>query len=420
KRLANARAALSTAQTAIVAVCEAIDASDGWATLRIKFFDRRREIDKPLQANKYGGTTTTGGVNTADGGADLKGVPKPLCFGRVTNMVPVLANQFDDIYQVHDGAVVSITAYDGGVQLGSAGDYPTIAALRAASVPPGRIGTCLALGLFRPGTHKGQFVLTADVVEGGTAFQRTAAMIVQRMLARMGITGGANLNMSTFNGLATAAPQEVGIFVDGETTGYSAMQQVLDSIGGYIVPNAMSVYELGRLSVPGTPVGIIELDGILSEDGMLGLTQNPDTDGNLPASRIVLQYAKNWHVHGESEIGGCAASRQAFLRTEYRTAQAQNLTTLVKHPLAPEMKIQTLLVSEADAVAEAARRLTLYGVRRDVAVVQIPMEDAAAYVLNSTATLRLPRLGYQAGRNMVVIGRLDNFADETVELTLWG
>jgi hypothetical protein len=47
-------------------------------------------------------------------------------------------------------------------------------------------------------------------------------------------------------------------------------------------------------------------------------------------------------------------------------------------------------------------------------------EDAEDAVLNSTGTVTFRGLGFDNGKNMVVIGREDDFQRERVILTLWG
>src|SRR5690606_36469248 len=145
-----------------------------------------------LQENRYAGTTLSAGA-TAAGTADMKGRPKPLVYGKAPNVPAVPVNPFNLICQVNDGAVSSITAYDGGAALSNAGDYPSLSALVGATVLAGRYATCLALGLFRLGSSLAK-VVTADVVEGSTLALRNAGAIATRIMTRMGLTGSANIN----------------------------------------------------------------------------------------------------------------------------------------------------------------------------------------------------------------------------------
>ena len=78
---------------------------------------KRLEVNKP--PNFYLGTGGT------EGGDDLKGKPKPLCFGQVFNVPAVPVDTANLIYQVHDGIINSVTAaYDRGVALNKVGGVP--------------------------------------------------------------------------------------------------------------------------------------------------------------------------------------------------------------------------------------------------------------------------------------------------------
>ncbi len=194
KRLANKNAAFSSAVTVLRATIEGISTNQALRELRFRLYDRLLDLDDPVQSNVYSGTTTSGGLvgNLANGTADMKDRPKPLCFGANKNVGPVTVNPFDLIYQVSDGAVSVITVYDGQVPLILVANYATVALLQAATIPPGKYGTCLAEGLFRLGVQT-YFTLTADVTEGATLADRNASKITERILSKMGFTGGTNI-----------------------------------------------------------------------------------------------------------------------------------------------------------------------------------------------------------------------------------
>ena len=422
KRLPSRRGAYASAETIMRATLTRADSVSAWTELRFRLYDRLLELDKPLQSNRYAGTTVSAGA-TANGSPDLKDRIKPLVFGRANNIELICVNPFNLLYQASDGPVVSITGYDGGIQLRNAGDFPSIAALIAASIPGGSCGTCLTLGLVRFGgafTGKPGFVFTADVVEGATLAQRSASAVAQRILAKMGIAG-ASLVASSFTALQAAAPQEVGIYISDETTALAALSMILGSVGASIVPNALGQFEVQQMRAPGVPVFSLTMDDILTDQGgSIGIVANPDTDAGLPAWRVVLRHSKIYRTHSESEVGPCAAERRIALGSEYREVRAESAAVRTKHLLAPELTIETLLTNAADAASEAARRLALYSVRRDVLSFPVRRDDAVAAVLGATGTVTMPRLSYQSGRNMVVIGRTEDPANERVVLTLWG
>lgn len=279
-RLASPFEPFSAAQTVLTGTMTGLDTSEG-LSIRIPFFDRRRDLDVPLQSEKFAGTTTSAGA-TAEGSADLKDRVKPLCFGRCYSVPAIIVNDFDLFLQFSASAVSSIVLYDGGVPLIDDGDVADFAALKAASGNPGHYKTCLALGIARPfGTFNGRpaYTWTADVTEGVTAAERRAGAVVLRMLARIG--EDANAVLATFAALDAIATGEVGIYIDNETTVLSAAYDVLRSVGGYLMPNHLGRSEVGRLDAPGIPIRTLVEPEILtsSSNETLAIAPNPDTEG---------------------------------------------------------------------------------------------------------------------------------------------
>jgi hypothetical protein len=109
--------------------------------VRLKIRDRQAELDVPLQGTLYAGDNTL--PAGLEGVADLKGKPKPVCYGVVKNISPPCVNTSKLIYQVNDGAVVAIPdVRDSGITLA----YTLRGATLASS--PGFSGavTCSAYG----------------------------------------------------------------------------------------------------------------------------------------------------------------------------------------------------------------------------------------------------------------------------------
>jgi hypothetical protein len=427
KRLAGRSATLAGAETILRATCERLDAEAGGnndnAVLRMRFYDRRRELDRPIQTNRYLGTTTSAAAS-AEGSADLADRIKPLGFGVQRHVEPVIVNAFDVVLQVSDGPVASIQLYDGGIALTNDGDTPDLASLIASTKRPGRFKTCLALGLVKPGgSRAGQaaYVWTADVVEGASAADRYAGAVARRMLAKMGM-GSGDIDTTSFDVLDALAPYEVGIWLDNEASGMSAIRQVLDSVGGFLQVDSLGRFAAGRLSAPGAPVATIRERDIIGN--AFGVEINPDTDGGLPAYKMVLRWGRNYRVFGANEIGTCLSSSDPAiaggLKQEWREVVSQDLVIQQRHPLAPELALETLLANRVDAEAEASRRFPLYSVDRFVTRATVTRERAEQMPLNNTVRLQVDRLGFAAGRNMVVIGQSNEYGAETVTLTLWG
>jgi hypothetical protein len=104
----------------------------------INLRDRQLEAQVPLQPTKYTGA----GVGTLEGTeSDLKGKPKPICYGQVFNVLPPCVEAPKLIFQVADDEVASVDAvYDDGVRLYGK-RQPMFVAVGATSAPAGGIWT---------------------------------------------------------------------------------------------------------------------------------------------------------------------------------------------------------------------------------------------------------------------------------------
>lgn len=423
RRIEGRNAPFSSAVTVMTGTVQSLDSTNARTSLRLRIYDRRLVLDKPLQTNRYGGTTTSGGP-TADGNEDLKDKIKPLVFGRVFSVPATPVNPFDLIYQVHDGAVASIQAYDGGYSLQAGSDYTTVAALQAATIVPGTFATAKNLGLFRLG-YSPAFDVTADVVEGSTLAARYPAAIATRIMSRMGLTS-SDRGSASFTALDAAAPVECGIYLDSETNALDAINTVLSSVGGAIVPDASGVFQAGRISVPASPVQTLTMHDVLADGGdqgggSFGVIANPDTDGGVPVWRVVIKYRQVHQVQDRSRTAGALTDEQrAFLAAEWREVVAEDAAIKTLHPLATEITLETAIANQADAQGEANRLLGLYGVNRFVLSVDAPIVDVTAATLGACVNAVLPLGSFADGKTMLVIGRNDQRSTERTTLTLWG
>lgn len=409
---------LASATLVMRGSCARIEASDATKIMRLQIRDRLAALSTPLLSARYAGTTTTSGA-TAEGDVDLKDQIKPQVFGTVFNIAPKLVNRFNLIHQVSAGPVASIVAYDGAVPLAFAGDHPTLAALVAATLTPGSYATCRSAGLFRLG-GAAAFTVTADVVEGATSADRSAARVVGRMLDLLG-PAAAERDAASFAGVHDFNSAEVGIFVASDATALDLIGQVLNSVGAGLLPGAAGTLELFAFDAPaGAPIATYSLRDLVSDSASLALVGGPSGDGEgIPAWSVVLNHSRVWQVMSGGDLAGSVTpERRNYLASAVRQASAQATGTKTAHLLASEITIDSLLVSQAAAQAEAARRLGLYGVRRDRWAFPVPIERAAP--IGAVVRLQMRRFGYDGGRLFRVIGRTDDFSERTATLTLWG
>lgn len=429
RRVETDKQSLAQATTVFFGSADRLVSTNALEKFEVAIFDRLYDLNVPLLVNQYSGTTVATGMGI-EGEADLAGQLKPKIWGTKHNAQCVAVNIYDLLYQVSDGVVSSIVAYDGGLALDNIGDFTDTAALVAASIIPGQYGTCLSVGVFRlGGTAVG--AVTADVIEGTSPADRTAAQVVNRILAWVqdmypGLT--VELSSGAMAALDALNSSEVGVAVNGSDTAISVISRVLNSVGGWMLPVATSSskFDLGRFEAPsGAPVATFDLD-----DCFGGPPSRVDTgDGRgIPSYRVVVRYDQIGVTQkGDQLFGNVSAGRRAYLLDEWRQASAEDTDLLNQYPKAPTATIDTCLINQTDAQAEAARLLALYSVRRDHYQMTVWMDDATACVIGSVVELvsRDGRmmLGTEAGAGKLfrVIGRRDDYDDvPRVTLDLWG
>ena len=422
-RLDDISSTYASAEVIYVAAVEELDWSDSDVPT-LRFYDLRRLLDAPLLTERYAGTTTGGGQNTADGSPDIEGRIKSHIWGKVLNTEVTFANPFDVVLQVSDGAVNAITLYDGGIPITGDGDDGSIAALIAASQNPGHYRTALALGLLKPGgsvSGRPAFVWTADVTEGATSTLNRAGAVVTRILAHAGYSGATWLDEASFTALDASATAEVGVFVNSEDSVISVIRKVLGSVGAYLTVTSGGKFSVGRFVGVEASLGVL----IASDNdiiGSFGAESNNDTEAGLPASRLRLKYGKYWRQHSTSDVGGCVAvsdpERADALGREWREVSVENASVISDHPLSQDLEFETYIVSKSDAEAERTRLNSLYGVSREIVSVTVTREKAVSVLLGTSWTVSPDRLGFS--KDMVVIGRETDPNTETVSLVMWG
>lgn len=404
---------------------ESVDLTDAFRTVRLRFYDRLADLDRPLQAARYGGTTTAGGQG-ADGTADLKDTPKPRVYGRKANVVPVDVNPFDLIRQVSDRACASIAVYDGGLALTNVGDFASAAALTAAALVPGQYATALGLGLFRLGGAPVSIV-TADVVASGGA---GAAEIARQMMLDAGFAA-SELDGASFDALGAKNGAPCGLALGGDETVLSAVTRVLRSVGGWIVPDGTGAFSVGRLELPsGAPIAAFQE---WQCRGAIERLAPGDSNRGVPAYRVVVRYGQLGRVQGDNEVAGAvSAERRASLALEWRQVAVESAAVKSRFLQSQEVVFDTCLVSAADAQAEAQRLLAIYSARRDVWRIRVDMagldyrtdggagEPFAMQIgLGRTVSLSVSRF-LNPARAFVVIGRVEDCVNNRIQFDLWG
>lgn len=427
--------AFAQAITRFVGACEQLVSTNAIERYDVIIHDRLQDLAKPLLIHTYLGTTTSGGLGTVNGDADLTDQIKQKIWGTVHNARPIDVNHYDLVWQVSDGAVASIAAFDGGIALTLDSDVGNLAGLFAATIAPGHYVTCLALGLLRLGTEA-IGGLTVDVVEGATAADRSAVQIAKRMLAWFDSMYGVSLTMSAADVTALDALNNApcGIVVTDTEAALDAIMRVLNSVGAWMLPqsNSRTMFNLGRLDMPSGPaVASYDFDDAIN--GNPERIESGDDSKGVPCWKVIARYDQLGVVQKTSELFGQVVEndpiRVAYLGQEWRQASAQNASILTKWPNAPTITVDTRLTTQSSALAEATRLLSIYSAQRDIWRMTVPMSDdpnddpGIGEVVELTSHAGRMGLGTSPGSGTLyrVIGRVDDFdAVPLLTLTLMG
>lgn len=402
-----------------------------WTLISVRARDRLALLDRPLQPSRFDGS------NGASPGDDISGKPddiagrvKPMLFGQAFNVPAPRVNTSSEVHAVNfdvAGATRPIASVNAAWSAGatytlSGADRADKNTLLTTTPAAGQADTCLAEGLVRTnGSHAGTFAL--DVVAGATAADRTAAQLAAEILALHGYT----LDAGDVAQLDAENPAVCGLFVAEEVTILDAAQRLLQSIGAGLYTDSLGGFRAARLLAPSAIASAsvvatwTEADLVDDGGGLERLAIN-DEGAGVPVWQVIVQYKPNFLVQTAGEVAGSVlgTDREGFLALPFRQVEASDPAIREIHAEAGTLEVETYLATEADAAAEAARLLALYGTRRDLLRVTVATSAAQGVDLGDVVTLAVPRWGLAAGKDFLVLAREDQAARDLVTFEVWG
>ena len=363
--------------------------------------DNGYKLDVPAQTRVYAGT---GGL---EGNADLAGKPRPLCFGWCeSNITPATVIPAELLFQVHDGSIRKIAAvYDRGAALAFDRDYPTVAALRAATVPASKYATCLNEGYFRVAFLDVQNgAITADVqgdVTAGNFAQTTVAVILALLKRATTLKTMADIYVPSLSSLDKRQPAPIGVYVSHNETPSVAdvVGRLMAGIGAFAGFRREGKFYVGRVEDPlGPPTKRFDLHNF---------DPNPQKKRLLdgiwpPPAKWTIGYGRNYTV--QNDVAGVVSDeRRSWLAAQYRFATAANSQIRSDHPFGKDPEpIEAFFRDKSDADAEAARRLALYRTTRGLYSFGVSDRDAALLNVGEQNFIRHKRGDLVAGRYMII------------------
>ncbi|MCZ4340569.1 hypothetical protein O4H52_03050 [Sphingomonadaceae bacterium G21617-S1] len=259
----------------------------------IEFAVDDRWLDEPLLDLYLG----VGGI---EGEAAQKGTPKPLSLGQPRYAPGLMIDSANMVLQLSGyGPVQGIdTALERLVRFGIAtGNYASLAALIAASIPAGGWGTCNALGLVRHGAKlQGlvSYLLRGDAA-GTDGWVRKPGALIRRLCEIRGYY--SKVSATSIAALDIARPWNLSLYQGEQITLRDIIQRIAASVNA-----AAGVSWLGALFV--VPIGIGTPAATLRSDGttlpVIGdVTQ---VAVQAPYWRMAVQAERTWEPHDQSDI----------------------------------------------------------------------------------------------------------------------
>lgn len=401
----------------LAATIERVDIT--WDKLVIKARDRSYIFQRPVLTQRFLGTNA--GADGLEGTADdIKGRIVPRVYGRAPNIAPPCVNIPRQVYRVSDGAVADISAvYIRQAAQTRGVDHPTGDDLLAATVAAGTYQTCLSEGLFKLGAVDG--LVTADVVEGGAASDRTAAQLLQRLAIAAGVSA-VDIVSADIDSLDGLNPAELGFYLDDETTFLDVMDRIAQSVGAWFAFDPLGKLRIGRLDPPtGAPVATLQ-----KHEELDGVERTTLRDQPAPLWSVTIRHTPIWTTQTTDLAGAVDPARRAFLAEPYRAATASEATIRIKHRMAGSAEIETYLTSATDAEAEAQRQLAIHGSQHDVFAAPVPIDrlaelmDQNGLFLGKELGLDLDRFGLSGGKSFVLLGIRYERRAKRASLVLWG
>ena len=389
--------------------------------------DFRRRLAVPLQPTLYAGT---GGL---EGGDEIKGQPKPRCYGQVRQAGLILVDGPNHIYQLNDGSIQAVSAVrDSGAGLAFDAN---VADITTATPAPGEYATSLATGFIRLGEAPAGAV-TVDAQgdnSGALGYVATFAGIIRKMATGPGgLTDPDELELGTFETVEDDVTYALGFYTGTEAMNVDvAMDRVADGARGWWTFTRIGRLAVGR--VPADPsTSLIDRELPSTSTGGGGQQIETDADGfalitrdqaSAPAYRVRLPYRRHWTTLDPANV---AASVPETTRLDYgkewRFASLDDAGVQTDVPSAGVVGLDwTLIDTPADAALEVARLLTLFSTERDFYNVTV-WNPAFQYEVGQIVRLTAALYDLDAGRRFVAVGVSENPAQPNAQtqLVLWG
>lgn len=315
-------------------------------TLNIKVRDKLNRLNTPLTENKLGtyGTWASGQTNQDS--------IRPLVFGEVHNVEPLLIDPSILAYQFNDGEAEQLVEIrDNGVPVYTVGTLPGGASVNnttgtyTLTAPLVGTSTCSVQGV------KKSINLTSGA--SSATYVNNVANLIGMITTQYGSTynrlNSADLDLPNLEAFETAHQQAVGLVVSDRENLLAVCQLLANSVGAQIYFTRLGKLQLLKIGSPtsDTPVTITSSDLVARSLSISNRT--------VVTASTKLGYAKNYTIQS-GLVSGIPQMHKDMFAEEWLTTTVTDSVIRDAYKLhADPAQKDTQLIVAAEALAEATR-----------------------------------------------------------------
>lgn len=246
---------------------------------------------------------------------------------------------------------------------------------------------------------------------GSLTYKNSVAEIVKTLVKNYGNATNkftdADLDLTALAVFDSAHTQQIGIYLEGRENVLDVVNKVASSVGARFVPTGAGKCSLVKLTLPqatpGTTIGVKDV-----------VERSVDVKQLVPVvASVKLGYAKNWTVQN-SLTTGVVSEHLAMYAEEWLTVTRSDSAAAANYNLFTDPTMtETYLLSAAEAIAEANRRLNIFNVQRKVIKYQ-GFYHLIQEQLGASQTITHPRFGLSAGKTGQIISIAVDFTSPNV------
>jgi hypothetical protein len=375
--------------------------SKGRFSVNLKLRDKLQKINTSISETLLGNYFQGNIVSEAVTVNQYRNNLKPICFGEVHNITPLLTDPTLLEYMVNSETVEQIIEVrDNGVPVA----FTTTGTI---TIPPGSfrllkspVGTvtCSVQGVKR----------TVNI--SGNTFTNTYTNTASNTIAAILKFYGQQLDYSEIDSVSFAAlgAQAVGVYIPSRVNVLNVCQEIAKSCGLVLSTTRLGKLKLIDLNIPvSATTAITESDMLLNT---LQISQKTDI-----IAGVKLGYAKNWTVQ-DNLVTAIPQQHKDLYATEWLESTQIDNTVKINYSVTTEPALESsYLIDKTQTDAVALKKLNLFKTPREVFTMTCTAKLLSLQV-GDPVTLTASRFGLNTGALGLVVSTKPNWLRGTIEI----